>query len=95
MRRRDGRYDYLNTSDLFVKFLHDIGIGTVADSERVINDEGQRRHDLFVKTAEACIESGAWEAYPTPAGIGVHAVRMHCVSSQPDADTSAVLVIVE
>ncbi|HAM14719.1 MAG TPA: hypothetical protein DCP91_02415 [Eggerthellaceae bacterium] len=95
VRRRDGRYEYLNTSDLYVDFLRKVGVGGVSDSERVINEPGSRRSDGFVRTFDACAKSGEWERYTIDTEEGARTIRMRPVSAIPETDTFAALVIAE
>ncbi|MBP3885525.1 MAG: EAL domain-containing protein [Olsenella sp.] len=93
--RRNGRYEHLNTNDLFVQFLREAGIGTVEDNERMLNDPDDPRREGFVDALNRCIQSNGWERYSESVGSRLHAVRIRLVSQLPDYDAVAVLSIVD
>jgi EAL domain-containing protein (putative c-di-GMP-specific phosphodiesterase class I) len=95
IRRRNGRYEHLNTNDLFVRFLQEAGIGTVEDNERMLNDPDDPRREGFVDALNRCIQSGGWERYSESVGSRLHAVRIRLVTQLPEYDAVAVLSIVD
>ena len=95
VRRSVGVFQYLNTSDLFVKFLLEIGSIDVEDSERAMNDPLNPRRINFKTAFDRCLESGDWESYTIPAPGKLVTVNMRVISYVPDQDAAAVLVIVE
>ena len=95
VRRRGSVYDFLNTSDLFVKFMRDARIGTPADIERILNGDDSKRKRIFERVFDACIASGTWEHYAMEESGLPCTMRMRCVSNAAEKNAAAVLIIVE
>ncbi len=95
IRRRDGRYEYLNTNGLFEKFLKDSEGGSIRDSERAINDEGNMRRARFVNAVEETSRTGEWARYSVDVAGSSIVVRMRLISREDKYRAVAVLVIVD
>jgi len=96
VRRRDGEYEYLNTSDLFVKFLTNVANRGVEESRRIANMQGHPMRDAFVRAFDACVATDNWESYEIPMR-GDEAARVHLrkISVVPDSDVAAALMLVD
>ena len=95
VRRRNGRYGYLNINMLYEKFLADTHAGTIADSERAINNKSDARGRRFVEAVERAEETGQWESYVVTAhGLPI-SVRVRLISKEDSFDAVSVLVIVD
>lgn len=95
IRRRNGRYEYLNTNELYEQFLIDAGIGSFEDSEAGINDPSDPRNAAFVDVIDRCAESGEWERYHLVTDDVEHVVRMRMIDQIEEFDAIAVLSIVD
>lgn len=95
IRRRNGRYEYLNTNLLFEKFLHDSEGGTTRDSEYALNDMGNPRRIRFVSAVEETTRMEDWAHYTVTVNDHPIAVRVRLISQEDRFDAVAVLVIVD
>ena len=96
VRRREGKYDYLNMSDLLVKFLGDVASRGVEESRRIANTQGHPMREKFVRAFDDCIASGEWESYTIPMGpIAEAHVRLHVINAIPESDIAAALMLVD
>ena len=95
IRRRNGRYEYLNTNQLFEKFLHDSEHGTISDSEQAINDPGDPRRLRFVDAVEKTSKTREWAHYTVEVCGNPIAVRLRLISREDEYKAVAVLVIVD
>ena len=95
IRRRNGRYEYLNTNSLFEKFLNDIGVGTTAESEQSINTPGDEQSRNAVELMEQCIAADGWHHYVITEFEGTMIVRMRTITRLPEFDAVALLCVVD
>lgn len=95
IRRRNGRYEYLNTNQLFEKFLRDSEGGTTRESECALNEQGNPRRIRFVSAVEETTRSEDWARYNVTVSDHPIAVRVRLISREDRFDAVAVLVIVD
>ena len=95
VRRRNGRYEYLNINMLYEKFLADTQMGTIADSERALNNEDDPRGRSFVDAVERTEKTGEWESYLAEVHGRPISVRVRLISKESQFDAVAALMIVD
>ena len=95
IRRCDGNYEYLNSSDLYEQFLNSIGHVSLRESERIINNPAHPLHARFASLASRCIESNDWAYNKIETDGKTIVVRMRPISSVPGCDEMALLAIVD
>ncbi len=95
LRHRDGEYEFLNTNMLFERFLDDIGMGSIHDAEKTINDPSNPLSVPLVTLAKKSSESGDWERYLMAVGDRALILRMKPVAKLPIYEATAFLVVVD
>ena len=95
IRRRNGRYEYLNTNSYYEKFLSDIEIGTVKASEANINKPSHQRSKDFVGLIERCAAEDGWHHYVLTEYGGTLGIRMRPIPRLPEFDAIALLCVVD
>ena len=95
IRRRNGRYEYLNINMLYEKYLVDSQVGSIADSEYAINNKDDSRGQRFVRAVEKTEKTGEWESYMSEVNGRPISVRVRLISKEDYFDAVAVLMIVD
>jgi len=93
VQRRGKTYKYLNVSDVYYNFLQAIGVNTLDESTRRLNDTTHIEHMRMQEGIDVCITSGQWEWITFYEDGKYYSFRAKCIASHPEEDTVAIILV--